>query len=51
MYPISQVFDWDKWQDDFDKHWRGDDHASRAPVPGEHDGGGGCATARQPRLS
>ena len=26
MYPISQVFDWDKWQDGFDKHWRGDLH-------------------------
>lgn len=25
MYPLSQVFDWDKWQDGFDKHWRGDD--------------------------
>src|SRR5947209_8353873 len=24
MYPVSQVFDWDKWQDGFDKHWRGD---------------------------
>ena len=26
MYPVSQVFDWDKWQDGFDKHWRGDQH-------------------------
>ncbi len=24
MYPVSQVFDWDKWQDGFDKHWKGD---------------------------
>ncbi len=24
MYPIAQVFDWDPWQDGFDKHWRGD---------------------------
>lgn len=24
MYPVSQVFDWDKWQDGFDEHWRGD---------------------------
>ena len=24
MYPVSHVFDWDKWQDGFDKHWRGD---------------------------
>ena len=22
IYPISQVFDWDKWQDGFDKYWR-----------------------------
>jgi len=28
MYPVSQVFDWDKWQDGFDKHWRGDEHES-----------------------
>ena len=28
MYPVSQVFDWDKWQDGFDKHWRGDQHES-----------------------
>jgi hypothetical protein len=21
MYPVSQVFDWDKWQDGFDKYW------------------------------
>jgi hypothetical protein len=28
MYPISQVFDWDKWQDGFDKYWRGDQHES-----------------------
>ena len=26
MYPVSQVFDWDNWQDGFDKHWRGDQH-------------------------
>ncbi|MBA2483151.1 MAG: DUF262 domain-containing protein, partial [Nitrosomonas sp.] len=26
MYPLSQVFDWDKWQDGFDKYWRGDDN-------------------------
>jgi len=24
MYPIAQVFEWDPWQDGFDKHWRGD---------------------------
>lgn len=26
MYPVTQVFDWDRWQDGFDKHWRGDKH-------------------------
>jgi hypothetical protein len=24
MYPVHQVFDWDRWQDGFDKYWRGD---------------------------
>jgi hypothetical protein len=24
MFPISQVFDWDNWQDGFDEHWTGD---------------------------
>jgi hypothetical protein len=24
MYPVSQVFDWDNWQDGFDEHWQGD---------------------------
>lgn len=24
MYPVSQVFDWDNWQDGFDAHWNGD---------------------------
>lgn len=24
MYPVHQAFDWDRWQDGFDKHWRGD---------------------------
>jgi len=28
MFPVSQVFDWDKWQDGFDKHWRGDQNES-----------------------
>ena len=28
MYPVTQVFDWDKWQDGFDRHWRGDDKES-----------------------
>jgi hypothetical protein len=26
MYPVSQVFDWDKWQDGFNEYWRGDKH-------------------------
>ncbi len=26
MYPVSHVFDWDRWQDGFDKHWRGDEN-------------------------
>jgi len=28
MYPISQVFDWDRWQDGFDEHWRGENKES-----------------------
>lgn len=24
MYPVSQVFDWDRWQDGFDRYWKGD---------------------------
>ncbi len=28
MYPVSKVFNWDKWRDGFDKHWRGDQHES-----------------------
>jgi len=28
MFPLTQVFDWDKWQDGFDKHWRGDQNES-----------------------
>ena len=26
MYPLTQVFDWDRWQDGFDQHWRGNEH-------------------------
>ena len=26
LYPVSQVFDWDRWQDGFDEHWAGDQH-------------------------
>ncbi|CAG0967355.1 hypothetical protein BURK2_01081 [Burkholderiales bacterium] len=26
MYPVTQVFDWDRWQDGFDHHWRGEEH-------------------------
>lgn len=28
MYPLTHVFDWDRWQDGFDNHWRGDRHDS-----------------------
>jgi hypothetical protein len=28
MFPVCQVFDWDKWQDGFDQHWRGDQNDS-----------------------
>jgi hypothetical protein len=28
MYPVSQVFEWDKWQDGFDQYWRGDPNES-----------------------
>ena len=28
MYPVSKVFDWDKWQDGFDRHWKGDQNES-----------------------
>jgi hypothetical protein len=24
MYPVSQAFEWDTWQDGFDAHWNGD---------------------------
>ena len=32
MYPVSQVFDWDKWQDGFDKYWRGDENEQKREV-------------------
>lgn len=28
MYPVSKVFDWDRWQDGFDQYWRGRDNES-----------------------
>lgn len=28
MYPLTHVFDWDKWQDGFDTYWRGDHNES-----------------------
>lgn len=28
MYPLTQVFDWDRWQDGFDDYWRGDVHTA-----------------------
>jgi len=29
MYPVSQVFEWDSWQDGFDDYWKGDQHAEK----------------------
>jgi hypothetical protein len=26
IFPVSQVFDWDVWQDGFNDHWSGDEH-------------------------
>lgn len=26
MFPVSQVFDWDTWQDGFNDYWSGDEH-------------------------
>jgi hypothetical protein len=26
MYPVSEVFDWDEWQDGFDNFWSGPEH-------------------------
>lgn len=28
MFPVTLVFDWDKWQDGFDRFWKGDQHES-----------------------
>lgn len=28
MYPVSQVFDWDNWQDGFDEYWSGEQNKS-----------------------
>lgn len=28
MYPVTLVFDWDRWQDGFDKYWKGDENDS-----------------------
>lgn len=28
MFPMTQVFDWDEWQDGFNEYWRGDDKES-----------------------
>jgi len=28
MYPVTQVFDWDRWQDGFDQYWKGDEKDS-----------------------
>lgn len=29
MYPVTQVFDWDRWQDGFDECWHGDNNATK----------------------
>lgn len=29
MFPVSQVFDWDNWQDGFDDYWRGNDETRK----------------------
>jgi hypothetical protein len=29
MFPVSQVFDWDAWQDGFLEHWRGDQNEGK----------------------
>src|SRR5271157_3870185 len=26
MYPLTQVFDWDNWQDGFDEYWHGEEN-------------------------
>lgn len=28
MYPVTAVFDWDRWQDGVDEHWKGDANAA-----------------------
>jgi hypothetical protein len=28
MYPMTAVFDWDRWQDGFDEYWKGDGNAA-----------------------
>lgn len=28
MYPVTHVFDWDRWQDGFDQYWKGDANES-----------------------
>jgi hypothetical protein len=28
MYPLTQVFDWDNWQDGFDEYWYGEENES-----------------------
>ncbi|PWR22629.1 GmrSD restriction endonuclease domain-containing protein [Zavarzinia aquatilis] len=28
MFPVTQVFDWDRWQDGFDHFWSGADHGA-----------------------
>ncbi|OXR48100.1 hypothetical protein PuT2_14290 [Pusillimonas sp. T2] len=28
LFPVTHVFDWDRWQDGFDQYWKGDAHNS-----------------------
>lgn len=32
MYPVTRVFDWDRWQDGFDQRWKGDSNDSTREI-------------------
>ncbi len=32
MYPVTHVFDWDRWQDGFDQYWKGDSNEAKREV-------------------
>jgi len=32
MYPVTRVFDWDRWQDGFDQQWKGDIYDSTREI-------------------